>query len=271
MGSVDDDDNPWANLDAFAESATTIPKTEALRSTAQLPPTGVSHSRKAPAASAPSVDPERAAMEKVVAMMLARESPADAPRSRGEPSVTRQLQSRPTAAPAGLTHIDSASGTARMVDVSNKASTSRSATAQGRVWLPREAMNAVRATEQGSASLLSKGPVLQTARLAGIMGAKRTSDLIPLCHPLPLSSVHVELKYDDDEQLEPEGGYLLIECTASTTGPTGVEMEALTGVSVACLTIWDMTKALAGREMVIEGLKVTRKSGGKSGDWTRED
>jgi molybdenum cofactor biosynthesis protein MoaC len=164
-----------------------------------------------------------------------------------------------------------------MVDVSDKAPTRRVAVARGRVWLPREAINAVRNSEQPGYNhhdrvlTASKGPVLHTAQLAGIMGSKRTSELIPLCHPLPLSKVDVHFTFDDDEQLEPEGGYLVVECTAVTEGKTGVEMEALTGVSVACLTIWDMVKALAGREMVIEDVKVISKSGGKSGDWKRSD
>ncbi|KDN53395.1 molybdenum cofactor biosynthesis protein MoaC [Tilletiaria anomala UBC 951] len=185
--------------------------------------------------------------------------------------------SRDFAAASGFTHVDEASGQVRMVDISSKTSTKRTATARGRVWLPRAAMNALRASEQSDASSAvpvpasTKGPVVQTAQLAGIMGAKRTSDLIPLCHPLALTKVAVHITFDDDEELEPEGGYLVVECTASTTGQTGVEMEALTGVSVACLTIWDMAKAVAGREMYIEDLKVIAKSGGKSGAWQRSD
>jgi cyclic pyranopterin phosphate synthase len=152
-----------------------------------------------------------------------------------------------------LTHIDEA-GAARMVDVSAKAETVREATAKGRVIM----QVATRALiGEGKAA---KGDVLAAARLAGIMAAKRTSDLIPLCHPLPLSGVTVDLVLGDD--------FVEISATVRTTGRTGVEMEALTAVSVAALTIYDMVKAV-DRGMRIEAIRVVQKSGGKSGDFSQ--
>ena len=148
-----------------------------------------------------------------------------------------------------LTHFD-AQGAAHMVDVSDKAITARIAVAQGFVRINAATMELVRA---GSAK---KGDVLGTARLAGIMAAKKCADLIPLCHPLPLT--HVSLA------LTPVSDGVAVEATCKTTGQTGVEMEALTAVSVACLTIYDMLKA-AQKDMVIEGIQVALKEGGKSG------
>ena len=153
-----------------------------------------------------------------------------------------------------LTHIDEA-GAARMVDVSAKAETVREATAKGRVVMQPETASLI------GAGQAAKGDVLAAARLAGIMAAKRTSDLIPLCHPLALSSVVVDLSVTA-ETVE-------ISATVRTTGRTGVEMEALTAVSVAALTIYDMVKAV-DRGMRIEAVRVVRKSGGKSGDFTQE-
>ena len=151
-----------------------------------------------------------------------------------------------------LTHIDK-SGRASMVDVSNKDNTARRAVAQGFVK-----MNAA-TLELALSGETKKGAVIPVAELAGIMAAKRTSDLIPLCHPLPLSKVSVEIT--------PEDAGLKVIAEAKTTGPTGVEMEALTAVSVACLTLYDMLKA-AQKDMVIGEIKLLSKSGGKSGDWT---
>ena len=153
-----------------------------------------------------------------------------------------------------LTHIDE-TGAARMVDVSAKAETVREATAKGRV-----VMQAATRVLIGDGKA-AKGDVLAAARLAGIMAAKRTAELIPLCHPLALSSVVVDLIMDD-EAVE-------ITATVRTTGRTGVEMEALTAVSVAALTVYDMVKA-ADRGMRIEGVRVVRKSGGKSGDFVQK-
>jgi cyclic pyranopterin phosphate synthase len=152
----------------------------------------------------------------------------------------------------GLTHFD-ARGQAVMVDVSDKAETARTATARARVTMLPETLATVRAGTAG------KGDVLGTARLAGIMAAKRTAELIPLCHPLPLTSVRVDLSA--------EMGGVEIAATVRTTGRTGVEMEALTAASVAALTVYDMCKAI-DRGMRIEALRVVHKEGGKSGVFT---
>lgn len=153
-----------------------------------------------------------------------------------------------------LTHID-ASGRAVMVDVSDKNVTQREATAFGSVCMSPETLNLVKLGDN------KKGHVQNTAELAGIMAAKRTSELIPLCHPLPLSKVSV--KVDIDEDLPG----LTVTAYAKTAGQTGVEMEALTAASVTCLTIYDMLKA-AEKGMVISEIKLLKKTGGKSGDWS---
>jgi cyclic pyranopterin phosphate synthase len=152
---------------------------------------------------------------------------------------------------AKLTHFD-AKGNAAMVDVSAKDVSARVATAKGSVVMAPETLRMVM---QGSAK---KGDVLGVARLAGIMAAKRTAELIPLCHPLPLSSVEVELVCD------PARNAVDISATCKVEGRTGVEMEALTAVSVAALTVYDMCKAV-DRSMVIGDVRLTHKSGGKSG------
>jgi cyclic pyranopterin phosphate synthase len=150
-----------------------------------------------------------------------------------------------------LTHFDEA-GRAHMVDVSDKAATSRIAVAEGWVRMQPETLDLVR---QGTAK---KGDVLGVARLAGIMGAKKTAELIPLCHPLPVTKVAVELEAD------PSIPGVRIAATVKTTGQTGVEMEALTAVSTAALTIYDMLKAV-DRGMEMGGIRVILKDGGKSG------
>ena len=155
----------------------------------------------------------------------------------------------------GLTHLDEA-GRASMVDVSGKAPTERTAVAHGCLRCLPATLAAVR---EGTAQ---KGAVVQTAEIAGIMAAKRTAELIPLCHPLPLTKVQVRIAADDALP-----GFR-VEAEAKTEGVTGVEMEALTAASVACLTLFDMLKAI-DRTMVIEGLEVIAKSGGKSGSWRR--
>ena len=155
----------------------------------------------------------------------------------------------------GLSHIDS-EGRARMVDVTDKAASDRRATAEGRLVCRPATLAAVRA---GTAP---KGSVIQTAELAGVMAAKRTADLIPLCHPLPLTKAVVTIAIDDALP-----GFS-VTSDVRTHGVTGVEMEALTAVSVACLTLFDMLKAI-DRSMTIEGIAVTTKSGGRSGDWQR--
>lgn len=152
---------------------------------------------------------------------------------------------------SGLTHLDE-SGAARMVDVGAKPATRRVAVAEGRIRMGAEALEAIRAGTVG------KGDVLAVARVAGIMAAKKTSDLIPLCHPLLLDSVRLDLALEADA----------VEARAEVevSGRTGVEMEALTAVSVALLAIYDMAKAL-DRGMVIEGVRLVEKRGGRSGDW----
>jgi cyclic pyranopterin phosphate synthase len=153
-----------------------------------------------------------------------------------------------------LTHIDD-SGAARMVDVSAKDVTTRSATASGRVLVSPEVVALLRGAG------VPKGDTLAVARLAGIMGAKQTPTLIPLCHPLAISGVTVDLSVVDDG--------VEITATVRTTDRTGVEMEALTAVSVAALTVIDMVKAV-DKAAVITDVRVEAKSGGKSGDWTRQ-
>jgi cyclic pyranopterin phosphate synthase len=150
-----------------------------------------------------------------------------------------------------LTHLDE-SGAAHMVDVGAKAATARRAVASGRITMSAEALAAIR---EGNAP---KGDVLATARIAGIMAAKRTGELIPLCHPLGLEAVTVDFAFEADA--------IRATATASLTGKTGVEMEAMTAVSVALLTIYDMAKAI-DKGMVISEMRLIAKTGGKSGDW----
>lgn len=156
-----------------------------------------------------------------------------------------------------LTHFDE-HGRARMVDVGAKDDTKRRAVARGEVRMQPETLAMIEAGEAG------KGDVLGIAEIAGIMASKRTSELIPLCHPLPLTSVTLELAPDRDNSK------VNIQATAETTGKTGVEMEALTAVSVAALTVYDMVKAV-DRWMVIGEIRLEEKSGGKSGDWKRPE
>ena len=150
-----------------------------------------------------------------------------------------------------LTHIDE-SGRARMVDVSDKAITAREAVAEGFIRMTPEPLTLALAGEG------KKGDVRAVAEIAGVMAAKKTSDLIPMCHPLALSKVEV--------RVEPADGGLAVTARVKTTGPTGVEMEALTAVSVACLTLYDMLKA-AEKGMVIEAVRLVSKTGGKGGDY----
>lgn len=163
------------------------------------------------------------------------------------------MPKKPPRTGAALTHIDS-KGEARMVDVSAKPATERVAIAEGRVVMSKATLELI---VSGNAR---KGDVLGTARLAGIMAAKRTSELIPLCHPLALSKV--ELDITADAKLPG----CTVRATVNVTGPTGVEMEALTAVSVACLTIYDMVKAVE-RGVHIEGIHLVEKKGGKSGHY----
>ena len=179
------------------------------------------------------------------ARMRERQSPGVGPRRTENADRSRGHALEP------LTHVD-ATGRLRMVDVGDKAVTTREAVARGRVVMSRDAVRAVRA------ATLKKGDALQAARLAGIMAAKRTSELIPLCHPLPLSHV--------DVTLTPERGGYVIEGRARTSAQTGVEMEALTAVSVAALTLYDMVKAV-DKGMVIGDIRLVAKRGGRSGDF----
>jgi len=155
--------------------------------------------------------------------------------------------------PGRLTHVDE-TGAARMVDVSGKDVTARVATASGRVLVSTEVVALLRG--EG----VPKGDALAVARIAGIMGAKRTPDLIPLCHPLAISGVKVELAVADDA--------VEISATVRTSDRTGVEMEALTAVTIAALTVVDMVKAV-DKAAVISDVRVETKSGGKSGEWAR--
>ncbi len=150
-----------------------------------------------------------------------------------------------------LTHLDEA-GNAAMVDITAKDATVREAVAEGRISMSAEALAAIK---QG---VVKKGDVLATARIAGIMAAKKTSELIPLCHPLALSKAAVDFDF--------EGDGIRVTALARLTGQTGVEMEAMTAASVALLAIYDMAKAL-DKGMVISGVRLLSKSGGKSGDW----
>jgi cyclic pyranopterin phosphate synthase len=156
---------------------------------------------------------------------------------------------------AKLTHLDD-QGKARMVDVGGKAETQRLAVAEGRIAMSAAALEAIR---DGN---VPKGDVLAAARIAGIMAAKKTAELIPLCHPLALDAVHV------DFDLEADG--VRVTASASLTGRTGVEMEAMTAVSIALLTIYDMAKAI-DKGMVISAVRLIEKRGGKSGHWQAAD
>lgn len=153
-----------------------------------------------------------------------------------------------------LTHLDQ-TGAANMVDVGDKAETRRVAVAEGAITMAAATLAIIR---EGNAA---KGDVIGTARLAGIMAAKKTHDLIPLCHPLMLNQVSVDISIDETLP------GLRVKATVGLTGKTGVEMEALTAVSVACLTIYDMAKAV-DKGMIISGIHLVSKTGGKSGEWT---
>ncbi len=156
-----------------------------------------------------------------------------------------------------LSHVDAA-GRARMVDVTDKPVSRRTAIAQGAVRMSAEAFDLVRE------NAVAKGDVLRIAEVAGTMGGKRTGELIPLCHPLPLDAIRVECEAD------PSLPGVKVTAMTVATGRTGVEMEALTAVSVACLTVYDMVKAV-DREMVIEGIRLLEKTGGTRGDWRRNE
>lgn len=157
----------------------------------------------------------------------------------------------------GLSHFDE-KGNAIMVDVSHKQTTYRTAVAAGEIHVGKEILAAVKGGE------VQKGDVLLVARVAGIMGVKRTSELIPMCHPLPVQKCSIDYHLDED------AGVIQAVCTVKTEGKTGVEMEALTGVQIALLTIYDMCKAI-DKHMVISNVHLIEKTGGKSGDFRFED
>ena len=185
-----------------------------------------------------------------------------------------------------LTHLDE-HGRASMVDIGEKQPTKRTATASGRIYIPENAYKLVTSSypaeesnespgspdEKAFAKARRKGDALTVAQLAAIMGAKATSSLIPLCHPLALSKINVTLVPERVEGFISAHYKHSILCTAIVTceGKTGVEMEALTAVSIGLLTVWDMLKAIAGKEMEIGNIKVVQKSGGRSGDFVRND
>jgi len=169
--------------------------------------------------------------------------------------VTERTERTQGARQGGFTHVDE-TGAARMVDVTGKEVTERTATARGRVLVSPEVIARLRSSD------LPKGDVLATARIAGISGAKRTADLIPLCHPLGLHGVEVDLDVDDDA--------VSITATVRTADRTGVEMEALTAVATAALTVVDMVKAV-DRAATMTGIEVVEKTGGRSGTWRRTD
>lgn len=154
-----------------------------------------------------------------------------------------------------LTHV-AEDGRIRMVDVSGKPETEREATASGHILMSSEALDAIRG------NTIAKGDVLATARLAGVMAAKKTSDLVPLCHPVALTDVVVTAELQDSPPS------VEVSATARTIGRTGVEMEAIVAVTIALVTIYDMAKAI-DRRMTISGVHLNRKSGGRSGDWQR--
>ncbi|UZJ55395.1 hypothetical protein CBS101457_004715 [Exobasidium rhododendri] len=300
MGTEEDgDESPWASLDAIADGAKHLAR-----------PLSPSSHPKPELVQATELSPkERERLKWAKEASIAAASYASTIDSSIRDIGSGRPQSLPDAVPR-LTHIDARDNRASMVDVSSKSVTTRSAQAEARVYIPDSVLQLLRGEqvkEVEESSVKRKGPVLQTAQLAGIMGAKRTSELIPLCHGLNLSHVDVRLEVvsggtpDVNEAHESivrpsaDGGFTLeelddwpgtddgrgggeaahpayihITCTTKTNSQTGVEMEALTGASVASLTLWDMLKSVGGKEMRIEGLMVTKKRGGKSGDWQRQ-
>ena len=202
------------------------------------------------------------AKKKAVKRPRAKARPKRRPKARSNPRPKVRTKPKPknraaaAPAPSGLSHIDQR-GQARMVDVGGKGATERMAVAEGRVIMSKATLDRV---VEGNAL---KGDVLGAARLAGIMAAKRTHGLIPLCHPLPITKVEIEI---DPEHSLP--GFL-VRATVKVTAQTGVEMEALVATSIACLTIYDMCKAIE-KGMHIEGVRLLEKTGGKSGPWKAE-
>lgn len=274
MGVKNDDDSPWASLDAFADGVR------------QKGNKGnVSDGTKSNASSIEDWEESAIAAADAYAARQNMQQSMEYSRMPSIPKTRTQDDPQINAAPLRLTHIDAEhNDRAAMVDVSEKQVTKRIATAKCRVYIPAHVLPLLESTQptmgenasQFGNSVRLKGPVLHTAQLAGIMAAKKTSELIPLCHGLNLSHVDVQLNVHNmtEEELEEEStnlsAFIEIICTTTTTSTTGVEMEALTGASVTSLVLWDMLKSVAGKEMRIDGLLVTHKSGGKSGDWERQ-
>ncbi len=165
---------------------------------------------------------------------------------------TAQEEDKPAVTSSTLSHLDS-DGDITMVDVSGKTASTREAKAQGQVRFPSAVYKQIKAAD----GMTKKGSITQTAHIAGIMAAKRTHDLIPLCHPLPLDKIGLTFEYDDALNS------IIVSGTVKVTHKTGVEMEALTAVSIACLTIYDMTKAIS-HDIVIDNVRLVKKTGGKS-------
>ena len=166
--------------------------------------------------------------------------------------MTTNQQQLPSNSSHNLSHID-AKGDVHMVDVSHKSASERQATAQGRVIFPQAIYQQIKDSD----GISKKGSIIQTAHIAGVMAAKRTHELIPLCHPLPLDGINLSFSYQDDSSS------IEVSATVKVTHKTGVEMEALTAVSVACLTLYDMTKALS-HDIIISDIQLLQKTGGKS-------
>ena len=171
---------------------------------------------------------------------------------------TNDMQIPMSDSPATLSHLDS-DGDIHMVDVSSKQVSIRQAEATGQVRFPADVYAQIKAVD----GMTKKGSIMQTAHIAGIMAAKRTHDLIPLCHPLPLDKIGISFAYDDDAHA------IVVTAVVKVTHKTGVEMEALTAVSVACLTVYDMTKALS-HDIIIDDIRLIKKTGGKS-DYSHPD
>jgi cyclic pyranopterin monophosphate synthase len=200
----------------------------------------------------PPPEPEKRAEPLSAEQILEPLTSKAMPEGSWNPEPVRPAARQQKGAPPQLSHVNER-GEARMVDVTDKEDTDREAVAEGYVTMQASTLPLI------IGGALAKGDVLAAARIAGIMGAKRTSDLIPMCHPLPVTGVTVDLEAAGE-------GRLRIEATVRTTGKTGVEMEALTAVSVAALTVYDMAKAV-DRGMRIEGVRLLEKRGGKSGEW----
>ncbi|KAJ1030537.1 hypothetical protein NDA16_001446 [Ustilago loliicola] len=284
--NAEEDDSPWSSLDAFADNPESsaqfaVPlhlqdQQKVMQASAQQYAPHYHHPAQpqAPQQQHPAAEAFAANIAFINQQTQPETSEEAMFAQAGAEAVARMLNTSSSSSASSLvieegagklSHIDPTTGSASMVDVSTKATTFRSATAVGRVYMPSSATALIRTTGDPT----GKGPVLHTAQLAGIMAAKRTSDLIPLCHPLPLTHVEVNLDIHDGEAASEGEGWISVECTARTAGQTGVEMEALTGCMGACLTIWDMVKAVAGKKMRIGEVMVVRKEGGKSGDWVR--